>query len=51
MKQDNKKYIDEDAWNDSNIFYRKYMSNPNTIFYINMDDVLPNLNNLYLYKN
>lgn len=36
----NKKYIDEDAWKDSNIFYRKYMSNPTTMFYINMDDFL-----------
>ena len=35
------KYIDEDAWKNSNIFYRKYMSNPDTLFYINMDDVLP----------
>lgn len=37
----NKSIIDEDAWNNSNIFYRKYMSNPDTIFYINMDDKLP----------
>lgn len=41
QNNENKKYIDEDAWRDSNIFYRKYMSNPNTMFYINMDDVLP----------
>jgi len=38
---ENKQYIDEDAWQDSNVFYRKYMSNPDTMFYINMDDVLP----------
>ena len=37
----NQKYIEKDAWEDSNVFYRKYMSNPNTMFYINMDDVLP----------
>lgn len=39
--EENKKYIDDDAWENSNIFYRKYMSNPDTIFYINMDDLLP----------
>lgn len=39
--EQNRKMIEEDAWNDSNIFYRKYMSNPKTIFYINMDDILP----------
>lgn len=40
--KENKKYIDDDAWENSNIFYRKYMSNSDTIFYINMDDLLPN---------
>ncbi|NLC87560.1 MAG: PHP domain-containing protein [Clostridiaceae bacterium] len=39
--KNNKEYIDEDAWLDSNVFYRKYMSNPTTIFYIDMDDSLP----------
>ena len=38
---DNKKLIDNDAWESSNILYRKYMSNPESKFYINMDDVLP----------
>lgn len=37
----NKKFIDEDAWNNSSIFYRKYMSNPNTSLYIEMDDIVP----------
>lgn len=41
QNEENKKHIDEDAWGDSNIFYRKYMSNPSTMFYINMDDALP----------
>lgn len=41
---ENKKIIDEDAWNDSRIFYRKYMSNPESIFYVDMDDVLPDFN-------
>ena len=40
----NKEMIDEDAWKNSNIFYRKYMSNPKTKFYINMDDILPDFN-------
>ncbi len=37
----NKKYIDEDAWNESKVFYRKYMSNPSTIFFVDMDEYLP----------
>lgn len=41
QNKENKKLIDEDAWENSNIFYRKYMSNPETKFYINMDDILP----------
>lgn len=39
---DNKKIINEQAFNDSNVFYREYMSNPKTLFYVDMDDVLPN---------
>lgn len=39
--ESNKQYINENSWNDSNIFYREYMSNPKTPFYVNMDDVLP----------
>ena len=38
---ENKLKIDEDAWNDSNVFYRKYMSNPNTMFYVDTNDILP----------
>lgn len=37
----NKTLLDADAWENSNIFYRKYMSNPNTMFFVNMDDILP----------
>ncbi|MBR3002132.1 MAG: PHP domain-containing protein [Clostridia bacterium] len=37
----NKELIDEESWGNSNIFYRKYMSNPSSLFYINMDDILP----------
>lgn len=37
----NKKSIDNDAWENSNIFYRKYMSNPSTPFYVEMDDIVP----------
>ena len=39
--EENKKLIDEEAWGNSNIFYRKYMSNPDSLFYVNMDDILP----------
>lgn len=38
---ENKSIIDADAWENSNIFYRKYMSNPESIFYVDMDDILP----------
>lgn len=41
----NKKLIDEESWNDSNIFYRKYMSNPSTLFYVNTGDVIPTFEN------
>ena len=39
--ENNKKYINENSWNDSNIFYREYMSNPATTFFVDMDDALP----------
>ena len=38
---ENKEIIDDDAWENSNIFYRKYMSNPKTKFYADMNDILP----------
>lgn len=37
----NKKFINEEAWNDSKVFYRKYMSNPDTLLYVEMDDIVP----------
>lgn len=37
----NKALISEESWNNSNIFYREYMSNPKSKFYVNMDDILP----------
>lgn len=43
---DNKKLIDEDAWNDNNVFYRKYMSNPSTPFYVETSDILPDISTL-----
>lgn len=39
--EENKKFINEASWNDSNVFYREYMSNPNTKFFADMDDLLP----------
>ena len=38
--ENNKKYINENSWNDSNVFYREYMSNPSTQFFVDMDDAL-----------
>lgn len=37
----NRSLFDEDAVKNTGIFYRKYMSNPNSMFFINMDDCLP----------
>ena len=37
----NKFLIDEDSWNNRNIFYRKFMSNPDTLFFVNTDDIVP----------
>lgn len=39
--EENKQIISEDAWNDTRIFYRKYMSNPEGILYVEMDDFVP----------
>lgn len=38
---DNHKFFSEASWNNSNIFYREYMSNPNTAFFVDMNDLLP----------
>lgn len=38
---ENKKLISEDAWESSKIFYRKYMSDPKTPLYVEMDDFVP----------
>lgn len=37
----NRKFIDDESFSNSNIFYRKYMSNPNSPFYVEMDDIVP----------
>ena len=41
MDENNKKYINENSWKDSNVFYREYMSNPSTQFFVDMNDCLP----------
>ena len=35
--ESNRKFINEASWKDSNVFYREYMSNPNTQFFVDMD--------------
>ena len=40
----NKKFISEEAWNDVKVFYRAYMSNPECILYVEMDDFVPDFN-------
>lgn len=40
--EENRKYINNKyAWEDSTSFYRKYMSNPDSDFYISNEDLLP----------
>ena len=39
--ESNRKYINENSWKDSNVFYREYMSNPSTDFFVDMNDCLP----------
>lgn len=39
--EENKKIISEDAWEDTKVFYRKYMSNPACALYVEMDDFVP----------
>lgn len=41
--EENKKILnDENSWNNSLIFYRKQMSDPNSKFYIDLTDITPN---------
>ena len=37
----NRSLFDEDAVKTTGVFYRKYMSNPSSKFFVNMDDCLP----------
>lgn len=41
--ENNKKFISQDAWEDSLVLYRKYMSDPGSAFFVDMIDVLPDL--------
>ncbi len=42
--EENKQFLDEDVWNDTILFYRKYMSNPECMLYVEMDDFVPDFN-------
>lgn len=42
----NKKFIDDESWKNNNMFYRKYMSNPKTLFYIDTNDIVPNIKDI-----
>ena len=44
---ENKNLISEEAWNSSKVFYRQYMSDPNTPLYVEMDDLVPDLNTVF----
>lgn len=40
--EENKKFLDEETWGGDTIsFYRKYMSNPECMLYVEMDDFVP----------
>ena len=39
--EENRRIIEEDTWNDTKSFYRKYMSNPQGPLYVEMDDIVP----------
>lgn len=41
--EENRRLVDDDAWNDSLVLYRKYMSDPNSIFFVDTNDILPSL--------
>ena len=43
-KEENKRFISDEAWNDVKIFYRAYMSNPEGLLYVEMDDFVPDFN-------
>lgn len=43
QNENNKRLLDNEAWNDSLVLYRKYMSEPNSAFFVDMNDVLPTL--------
>lgn len=43
QNEENRRFIDDEAWNDSLVLYRKYMSDPKSIFFVDMLDVLPTL--------
>jgi len=39
--EENKQIIENETWNDTKSFYRKYMSNPQGPLYVEMDDIVP----------
>ncbi|MBR3249225.1 MAG: PHP domain-containing protein [Clostridia bacterium] len=41
--EENKDKLNERSWNSSRDFYRDYMSNPSTPLYVEMDDIVPDL--------
>lgn len=45
--ESNRKYIDKECFEDSNKFYRKYMSEPTSLFYVDTEDIIPNIEELY----
>ena len=43
--EENRKFLDEETWAGDTIrFYRKYMSNPECMLYVEMDDFVPEFN-------
>ena len=42
--EENKNLLSLEAWDSSKIFYRQFMSDPNTPLYVEMDDLVPDFN-------
>ena len=41
---ENRKFVSDEAWKDIKVFYRAYMSNPDSLLYVEMDDFVPDFN-------
>lgn len=47
QNENNRKYIDDECFENSNNFYRKYMSEPTSLFYVDTSDIVPSIEEVY----